>query len=336
MKLRNSLISAACAVLLTSLDANAALIDAVSVVVDNEPITIYEIYRLSKQFDIQTREALDILIRQKLELSQIKTMNIQVSDYDINQQIGEIAAKNNLSIQAFYNALKNEGIPTDVYKAELKKKMQQDKLYQYVLSSKFQAANEDDLLSYYNENQKEFMRFDSFDVIKFESQDAKDLENIYKKPANNEEEFEQIADNYIELAMENSETIDEYNNISSSDLSNNSDVLEEQKNSLEDNFEIPNENVIISSQNIESLSSDPKIASMLSQTDINTFTPIIQTKDGFAIFFLEAKNNQTVLPFEQVKNFIMSKISSKQENEILKEYYDTLKSRATITIIRLP
>jgi parvulin-like peptidyl-prolyl isomerase len=336
VKLRNSLISAACAVLLTSLDANAALIDAVSVVVDNEPITIYEIYRLSKQFDIQTREALDILIRQKLELSQIKTMNIQVSDYDINQQIGEIAAKNNLSIQAFYNALKNEGIPTDVYKAELKKKMQQDKLYQYVLSSKFQAANEDDLLSYYNENQKEFMRFDSFDVIKFESQDAKDLENIYKKPANNEEEFEQIADNYIELAMENSETIDEYNNISSSDLSNNSDVLEEQKNSLEDNFEIPNENVIISSQNIESLSSDPKIASMLSQTDINTFTPIIQTKDGFAIFFLEAKNNQTVLPFEQVKNFIMSKISSKQENEILKEYYDTLKSRATITIIRLP
>jgi hypothetical protein len=321
--------------------ANAALIDAVSVVVDNEPITVYEIYRLSKQLNIQTKEALDILIRQKLELSQIKFMNIQVSDYDINQQINEIAAKNNLSIQAFYDALKNEGVTSDVYKAELKQKMQQDKLYQYILSSKFQAANEDDLLLYYNKNQHEFTRFESFDVIKFESQDAKDLENIHVKSKNDEEMLEQItADDYAKHTIKDLGTTDKYDNLSSSQLSDSSNMhantSNKEKASLMNNFEVQSEKVIISSQNIISLSSDPKTVGMLSQTNIGTFTPIIQTMDGFARFFLETKNNQVLLPFEQVKNFIMSKISSKQENEILKEYFDTLKSRATITVIRLP
>jgi parvulin-like peptidyl-prolyl isomerase len=369
VKLRRILISAACAMFLASSHANATLIDAVSVVVDNEPITIYEIYALSKQFDIQTKEALNILIRQKLELSQIKTMGIQVSDYDVNQQINEIAAKNNLSVQAFYNVLKNEGITPDIYKAELKQKMQQEKLYQYVLSSKFQAVSEDELLLYYNKNQQEFTRFDSFDVIKFESQNAKGLENIFVKAKSSEEEIEQVIDetnstqvlptelqNYeeIEQTIDKSEnktedlaiTDNEQNNISqeSSDANvqslNNSTLYLETSNEkndlLKNRFNIEDENVVISSENIASLNSDSKIVAALSQTDANTLTPIVQTRDGFIRFFVEAKNNKNVLPFEQVKNFIMSKISSKQENDILKEYFDMLKSRATITIIRLP
>jgi parvulin-like peptidyl-prolyl isomerase len=281
---------------LASSHANAALIDAVSVVVDSEPITIYEIFAVSKQFDIQVKEALEILIRQKLELSQIKTMNIQISEYDINRQINEIASKNNLGVQAFYNLLKKEGIAVDAYKAELKQKMQQEKLYQYILSSKFQAANEDDLLSYYNKNQKEFTKFESFDVVKFGSKDAGDLENISVNSKENEASSKQTSKRY----------------------------------------NAPSKNVKTTTENIVSATSDPKMIAALSQTKAGDITPIIQTKDGFVRFFVEAKNNESILSFEQVKNFIMSKISSRQENDIIKEYFDTLKSRATITVIRLP
>jgi parvulin-like peptidyl-prolyl isomerase len=283
--------------------ANAALIDAVSVVVDNEPITIYEIYAVSKQFNLQIKEALEILIRQKLELSQIKTMNIQISEYDINRQINEIAAKNGLGVQSFYDVLKKEGITPEFYKEELKQKMQQEKLYQYILSSKFQAANEDELLLYYNKNQKEFTKFDNFDVIRFESKNGDDLAEISIKSKKSTE----LPDNSTKISA-----------------------------NTKNDFNIASKNVVVVTQNIKTSSSDPKIAAALSQTSTNSLTPIIQAKDGFVRFFIKAKNNQTILPFEQVKNFIVSKISSKQENDILKEYFDTLKSRATITIIRLP
>ncbi|MDR0408252.1 MAG: SurA N-terminal domain-containing protein [Campylobacteraceae bacterium] len=350
MKLRNSLISAACAVFLTSSSINAALVDAISVVVDNEPITIYEIYALSKQFDIQAKEALDVLIRQKLELAQIKTLNIQVSDYDVNRQISEIAEKNNLSVQTFYNVLKNDGIASDVYKSELRQKMQREKLYQYVLSSKFQAANEDDFLFYYNKNRKEFTRFENFDVVKFESQNAQDLEDISVKQKDETDEDmttyapeNSLIDETDDVQENLQAANDEQDNTSIEPLGTDDEqsILSSQANAAEqillrDKFEILSEDITVASENIASLDSDPKIVSMLSQTDVNTLTPTIQTKDGFARFFVEAKNNESVLPYEQVKNFIMAKISSKQENEILKEYFDMLKSRATITIIRLP
>jgi DNA-binding phage protein len=341
-----------CAIFLASSHVSAALVDAVSVVVDNEPVTIYEIYALSKQFNMQTREALDILIREKLELSQIKAMNIQVSDYDINQQMNEIAAKNNLSVQAFYKALSNEGITSDTYKAELKRKMQQEKLYQYVLSSKFQAANEDEFLLYYNKNKKEFTRFESFDVVRFESQNAQDLEDISVKSKNSEEstqaDIKQIQDNAMQIDESASIDINEQDNVYDANthdgnivvkLSNDSlheNIMSDKSLSKKDSFTISSENVMVFSENISSLDSDPKIINMLSQTNIDAITPIIQTRDGFVRFFMEAKNNESILPYEQVKNFIMTKISSKQENDILKEYFDTLKSRATITIIRLP
>ncbi|MDR2635985.1 MAG: hypothetical protein LBC08_04050, partial [Campylobacteraceae bacterium] len=148
MILKKSFLAVICGLFLSA-NANAALVDAVSVVVDNEPITIYEIYRLSKQFDISTKEALEILIQEKLELSQIKQMNIQVDDFMLNQQIEAIAAKNNMSVQNFYSALFKEGISADTYRSELKQRMQRDRLYQYILSSKYENIDEDRLLVYY-------------------------------------------------------------------------------------------------------------------------------------------------------------------------------------------
>jgi hypothetical protein len=275
LKTKELLLSAVCAVLLASTNANAALVDAVSVIVDNEPITVYEIYILSKQYNISTKEALDLLVRQKLELSQINTMNIQVDDFTLNQQINDIASKNNMSLQSFYNALAAEGISKETYRSELKQKLQRDKLYQYVLSSRFQNVNEDEALLYYNKNPNEFVRFQSFDVVKFESKSAQNLE-------------------YIDVSS--------------------------------------NENI----ETIESMGADPRVISALTQSSVGSQTPVIQTREGFVRYVVRSKNGKGVIPFEQVKNMIISKVSSSNENTLLKEYFETLKSRATITIIRLP
>jgi hypothetical protein len=281
--LKKSLFAAFCGFLL-SVNANAAIVDAVSVIVDNEPITIYEIFRLSKQYNISSKEALDILVRQKLELSQIKQMNIQVDDFALNQQIEAIAAKNNLSVQEFYRLLLGEGISADAYRLELRQTMQREKLYQYIMSSKYQNIEDGQLLAYYNNNPEEFKRYESFDVIKFESNDDKSLANASHESA----------------AADNNQTI-----------------------------KLSNETIFAANEN-------PNIAVVLSMTKISGETPVMQTKSGFVKYIVTAKNGENIMPFEQVKNSIMARLASMQENSILKEYFETAKSRASITVIRLP
>ncbi|MDR1615257.1 MAG: hypothetical protein LBS26_06825 [Campylobacteraceae bacterium] len=282
MILKKSLFAAVCGFFL-SVNANAVLVDAVSVIVDNEPITIYEIFRLSNQYNIPTKEALDILIRQKLELLQIKQMNIQVDDFTLNQQIEQIAEKNNMSVQNFYKLLLSEGISADIYRSELKQKMQRDKLYQYIISGKYENIGEDQLLVYYNNNPKEFVKFESFDVIKLEGDNAQNLADI---------SYESAAES--------------------------------------------GQNIKRSDEKIFSAEENPNIVAMLSQTDIGAQTPVMQSKDGFVKYIVTAKNDESIIPFEYAKNSIMAKLISRQENTIIKEYFETIKSRASVTVIRLP
>jgi parvulin-like peptidyl-prolyl isomerase len=278
--LKKSLFAALCGLFL-SVNANAVLVDAVSVIVDNEPITIYEIFRLSKQYNISSKEALDILVRQKLELSQIKQMNIQVDDFALNQQIEAIAAKNGVSVQEFYRLLLGEGLSADAYRMELKQTMQREKLYQYIMSGKYQSIEDDHLLAYYNANPEEFKRYESFDVIKFESYDDQNLVNISNESADNQ-------------------------------------------------------TVKFSEEKLFSADENPNIIAMLSMTKIGAQTPVMQTKNGFVRYSVTAKNGENAVAFEQVKNAIMAKLASRQESSIIKEYFETVKARASITVIRLP
>jgi parvulin-like peptidyl-prolyl isomerase len=377
--LRKGLFAAICGIFL-SVNLSAALIDAVSVTVDNEPITIYEIYRLSSQYDIPTKEALEILIRQKLEVSQIKQMNIQVDDFVLNQQIETIAAKNNMTIQSFYGALLREGVSADAYRAELKQKMQRDRLYQYILSSKYENIDEDKLLVYYNNNPVEFTRFESFEVVKFESADAEELaELLYGKDGQadenqtdaNEVATDEAAANQTDVVYTDGEITDESNadanetNESKSDevqtakintaanqtaeneadesqieanrtAKSDTDANQTDENETAESEANPDQGVKRSNEHILSVDEEPRIVALLSQSEVGERTPIIQTQDGFAAYVIIAKNGKSVIPFDQVKNSLKTKLSSDQETTIIKEYFETIRSRASITIIRLP
>ncbi|MDR2100482.1 MAG: hypothetical protein LBP40_06640 [Campylobacteraceae bacterium] len=302
MILKKSLFAVLCGFFL-SVHANAVLVDAVSVIVDNEPITIYEIFRLSKKYNISSDEALDVLIREKLELSQIKQMNIQVDDFALNRQVEAIAAKNSLSVQEFYRLLLTEGVSADAYRLELRQSMQREKLYQYILSSKYQNIEEEQLLAYYKNNPEEFRRFESFDVIKFESAEVEALANVS-----------------VNMNM----------NISNESVQDNASI------NISNETTQSNDGINVTSETILGAGENPALISVLSKIKIGDETPVAQAGSVFIKYIVTAKNGENIVPFEQVKNQILAKLSSKQESAILKEYFETIKARASITIIRLP
>jgi len=162
--------------------ANASTLDGVSLIINKEPITLYDVYKYSQRFKLNKKEALDILVRQKLEESEIKKQEIEVTNFEVDQYIEKLAVSNNMNQYDFLNMIRSKNIDVSEYKDDLKKKLQRDKLYKKILDTKRKQANDSELLAYFNEHQDEFSQAGSFDVTIYTSANQQSLETIQNNP----------------------------------------------------------------------------------------------------------------------------------------------------------
>ncbi len=185
MKLRRkmlTLVTLGIALLVTPSIVTAATLDGVSVIINKEPITLFDVFKYSQRFQISKKEALDILVRQKLEDSEIKKQGISVDGFEVDQHIDKLAINNQMSTYDFLNMLRSKNIDTLEYKEEIKKKLQRDKLYQKIVRDKMKQLSDGELLAYYNENQNEFSQAASFDVSIYTSANQQSLTTIQNNP----------------------------------------------------------------------------------------------------------------------------------------------------------
>ncbi len=158
------------------------LVNAISVIINDQPITLYEIYKYSDKFHISTKESLNILIRQKLEDAQIKKLNISASDFEVENYIKKLATKNGISEFKFFEMLKSKNINEDAYKKDLRKKLQEEKLYRKIFSKKDIKIGEKDLKNYYKANKNQFVMAKKFLTVAYESPSKQALEKIRENP----------------------------------------------------------------------------------------------------------------------------------------------------------
>jgi parvulin-like peptidyl-prolyl isomerase len=144
--------------------AISGIITGVSVIINDQPITLYEVYKYSGKYNISKKEALDILIRQKLEDAQIKKFRISADTFEVDQYIDNLATKSNLSQYEFLNALKAKNINIDDYRADVKTKIKRDKLYREIFADKPGSIEQSALKTFYKENPAQFQSADSFSV----------------------------------------------------------------------------------------------------------------------------------------------------------------------------
>jgi len=160
----------------------AGLVNAISVIINNEPITLYEIYKYANKLHISTKESLDILIRQKLEDAQIKKLNIKATDFEVENYIKKLATKNGISEFKFFEMLKSKNINENDYKKDVKKKIEQEKLYSKIFSAKNIKIDEKSLKNYYESNKNKFIVAKAFTTVAYESPSKAPLEKIRKDP----------------------------------------------------------------------------------------------------------------------------------------------------------
>ncbi|MBE0492281.1 MAG: peptidyl-prolyl cis-trans isomerase [Sulfurospirillum sp.] len=267
--------------LLTNL-AIAGIINGIAIVINKEPITLYEVYKYAQQLNINNKEAIEILVRQKLEDAQIKELGINTDDFELDRAIDNLALKNGISTFDFTKMLQTQNIKIQTYKKDLARKINRDKLYQRVLPQKIQAINESELQTFYDTNKNQFTIADRINVIAYISKNETDLQAITQNPM------------------------------------------------------MAPQGVVVQEQSLEFIKLDARLQGILANTQERNFTQVIKLGDSATLFYIKEKQGVSYLPFEQVKNNIYNVMYNEREQKAMDDYFEKLKSSATIEVFRNP
>ncbi len=157
-------------------------IAAVALTVNSNPITVYEIQKLSAQQKISKEDAVNSLIQERIEQEQIQKLGIFATPKEIETRIAEIAKQNNLSGSEFEKALQKEGKSLASLKKDIERIIKKEKLYQRILEGKMRKPTEEEMRNFYNEHKQDFTVAGKIKIQEYSSKDPKALQAIQMRP----------------------------------------------------------------------------------------------------------------------------------------------------------
>ncbi|ABS52322.1 peptidyl-prolyl cis-trans isomerase [Campylobacter hominis] len=158
--------------------ANADVINGVVAVVENEPITHYELNKMIKTRGLNPNDALEVLIKNKLQVAEIKRLGIITSDYETNERIKAIAAQNKISVDTMQASIKKQGGTWSEFKENVRNSLQEEKLYAAIFKEVAKSVTPENVEKFYNENPSLFTTYDSVNLIRYISKNANALSAI--------------------------------------------------------------------------------------------------------------------------------------------------------------
>ena len=161
--------------------ANADVVNSVIAVVENEPITNYELAQVKKERRVSDAEALEILINSKVKTAEIKKRGIMVNSYEIDQRIAAIAAQNNMSVEALHTAAAKDGISKAKFREDVKKSLQEEKLYGAFENEIRKSVTPENVRQFYSQNLSLFTTFDSVTLTRYITKNQNVPKGLYIK-----------------------------------------------------------------------------------------------------------------------------------------------------------
>lgn len=162
---------------------SAQMINGIAAIVENEPITLYEVYSLKEQLRASEQDALNLLIRDRLEDAQIKNLNISVTPFELNDRIESIAKQNGMTNSQFRSSIQAQGMDFLEFKNNIEKKMLQEKLYKSILAEAGKNVNEQKAKMYFDANPDKFKVFSTAKVVLYRAKNPEELEAQKTNPS---------------------------------------------------------------------------------------------------------------------------------------------------------
>ncbi len=141
--------------------AAAATVDRVAAVVNDEVITLSEVYDFAGDFIEQRAaagpesrrtaelEVLDSLIQRELIKQEIVELGIDVGDVDVDRAIDDIARRNGMERDQLRDAVQGQGMSWTQYRDEIKEGLRQQQFTGYIMQTRI-TVDEDELRDLYN------------------------------------------------------------------------------------------------------------------------------------------------------------------------------------------
>lgn len=107
---------------------------------------------------------LEYLINEKIMASEIKRLNHSVTMERVDQEIRDMAKKNNVTVNDILAAFKAQGISTSEYQAFLKDKIEKQSLIESEIISKLRISDDDALAEYLKKNPENKSAVNEFTV----------------------------------------------------------------------------------------------------------------------------------------------------------------------------
>ena len=160
----------------------ASMVNGVAILVNEEPITLYDIERTMVVNKIPKNEAVSYLIDKILYDKLVQEYNITADIFEVNDYIEKLANSNGMDIYAFKAIIKQEYPDYSVFENEAKNTVIRQKLVQKLVKGQLAIATDEDMQLYYEKNRNKYLTAKTFDVTQYSSTSKEALMEVAKNP----------------------------------------------------------------------------------------------------------------------------------------------------------
>ncbi|KIM10024.1 MAG: hypothetical protein KU38_08280 [Sulfurovum sp. FS08-3] len=153
--------------------AQAEVVNGISIIVEDQPITSAEITGVQRAMRLSKKEATDFLIQRALQESVSK--DIHVSDDEIDAQIQQISAMNKISIKKMQEILQKQGMKWYDYRQRVQTEIKKQKFYTDNIAPLIPIPGEDQLKLFYKKNTKLFKVPTAITMIEYSAPTIEEL-----------------------------------------------------------------------------------------------------------------------------------------------------------------
>jgi peptidyl-prolyl cis-trans isomerase SurA len=315
-----ALVAAAVAAAVVPRPARAELVDRVAAVVNNDVITLSEVEaRAAPELARATvsdpreraevrqkivRQALDVLVGERLLEAQLKEMNITATDAQVDQAIEEVKRQNNIQDEALEQELRNQGYTMATYREFMRRHLSKMALIDRQIRTKVKISEEDLKAEY-----ARWAKLESADpeiharhivVLVAPGAPAAEVEKARQKAQALAEEARRPGVDFAELAKAKSE---------GPSAAEGGDLYWFKRGVMLPEFD--------------------QVAFKL---EVGQISDPVRTKFGWHVVKVEDRRFQAVKPFEEMKAELRERIFRAQMEKYTDQYVQELKASASIDV----
>jgi peptidyl-prolyl cis-trans isomerase SurA len=297
--------------------ARAEVVDRVVAVVNEEPITLYEVDKLmasnldeikkaegpgmkQEKFGAYRTQALEKLIADRLLDQQMKEMKLQVTDEDVQKALNNIMQRNSMTKEQLVQQLNQKGMTFDQYMVDMRVQLKKVKFMGAVIAPRVKVTDAD-LDEFFADNSEKFANFQSVQMAQVivavaPSADGAELsaaqakaQEVYKK-AKGGSNFEDLGKKYSVNAQTAVPAIYQVNQLA------------------------------------------PQIAEVLSNLKVGDVSEPVRSELGLHVVKLIERKTLAGEEYQAVREQIREKVFEQKIQEELEKYVGELKSKNFIQI----